>query len=367
MLAAILQENNYKTGLYTSPHLKDFRERIKIDGKMISKNFVTDFVEKTKDISVAIQPSFFELTFVMALDYFVYQNVEVAVIETGLGGRLDSTNVITPLLSIITNIGYDHMDILGDSLDKIAFEKAGIIKPEIPAVIGETVAETKPVFEKKAKETNSPLHFTREEFEIISSHYSLDHLEIETENKKIKENTTYHLDLNGLYQKKNLLTVLTAAELLKSDFSLEPQKIKSALSKVKLITGLHGRWEIIHKNPTVALDVAHNEDGIKQLLGQIKESTFDNLHIIFGMVKDKDIEKVLIQFPKNAKYYFTKAQIPRALPEDELQKKANAHHLTGNTFPDVNKALQSALDNASQKDLIIVCGSVFVVGEVDLS
>jgi dihydrofolate synthase/folylpolyglutamate synthase len=234
-------------------------------------------------------------------------------------------------------------------------------------VIGETVAETKPVFEKKAKETNSALHFAPEEFEIISSRYSLEHLEIQTKNKKRKENTIYHLDLNGLYQKKNLLTVLGAAELLKNNFLLTPEKIKSALSKVKLITGLHGRWEIIHKNPTVALDVAHNEDGIKQLLNQIKESTFDNLHIIFGMVKDKDIEKVLIQFPKNAKYYFTKAQIPRALPEDELQQKANAHHLTGNSFPDVNKALQSALDNASAKDLIIVCGSVFVVGEVDLS
>jgi dihydrofolate synthase/folylpolyglutamate synthase len=366
MLAAILQENNYKTGLYTSPHLKDFRERIKVNGRMISKHFVTDFIEKTKEVSVDIQPSFFELTFVMALDYFVHQNVDVAVIETGLGGRLDSTNVITPLLSVITNIGYDHMDILGDTLEKIAFEKAGIIKQDIPVVIGETVAETKPVFEKKAKETNSSLHFAREDFEIISSHYSLDHLEIEIQNKKIKENTTYNLDLNGLYQKKNILTVVTSTELLKNHFSLEPEKVKSALSKVKLITGLHGRWEIIHQNPTVALDVAHNEDGIKQLLTQIKESTFVQLHIIFGMVKDKDIEKVLVQFPKNAKYYFTKAQIPRALPEDELQKKANAHHLTGNTFPDVNKALQSALDNASQKDLIIVCGSVFVVGEVNL-
>ena len=366
MLAAILQQNNYKTGLYTSPHLKDFRERIKVNGRMISKHFVIDFIERTKEVSVDIQPSFFELTFVMALDYFVHQSVDVAVIETGLGGRLDSTNVITPVLSVITNIGYDHMDILGDTLDKIAFEKAGIIKQDIPVVIGETVAETKPVFEKKAKETNSPLHFAAEEFEIISSNYALDRLEVETVNKKIKENTTYNLDLNGLYQKKNILTVLTSTELLKSHFSLEPEKIKSALSKVKVITGLHGRWEIINKNPTVALDVAHNEDGIKQLLNQIKESTFDNLHIIFGMVKDKDIEKVLVQFPKSAKYYFTKAQIPRALPEDELQKKANAHHLTGNTFSDVNKALQSALDNASEKDLIIVCGSVFVVGEVNL-
>jgi dihydrofolate synthase/folylpolyglutamate synthase len=365
MLAAIFQENNYKTGLYTSPHLKDFRERIKINGNMVSEDFVVDFVERTKEISDKIKPSFFELTFVMALDYFARQKVDVAVIETGLGGRLDSTNVITPLLSVITNIGYDHMDILGDTLGKIAYEKAGIIKPQIPAVIGESVPETKPVFENKAKETNSPLYFAEGKFEIISADYELQYLEIETADKETKEKTKYRLDLSGLYQQKNLLTVLTAVQLLKNNFSVGEEKIKRALSKVKLLTGLHGRWEIIHEKPTVVLDVAHNEDGIRQLIRQVNQSTFDHLHIIFGMVKDKDIEKVLCQFPKNAQYYFTKAQIPRALPENELQQKALAHHLSGETFTDVNKALKSAMSNSQKDDLIIVCGSVFVVGEVD--
>jgi dihydrofolate synthase/folylpolyglutamate synthase len=365
MLAAIFQKNNYKTGLYTSPHLKDFRERIKINGNMVSKDFVIDFVEKTKNISDEIKPSFFELTFVMALDYFAQQKVDVAIIETGLGGRLDSTNVITPLLSVITNIGFDHMDILGNTLDKIAFEKAGIIKPSIPAVIGESTPETKPVFEKKAKETGSPLYFAEEKFEIISTDYELDYLEIETADKESQEKNSFQLDLSGLYQQKNLLTVLTAVELLKNNFSLDKEKIRSALSKVKLLTGLHGRWEIIHQKPTVALDVAHNEDGIRQLIQQIDQSKFDQLHIVFGMVKDKDIEKVLCQLPKHAKYYFTKAQIPRALPEDKLQQKALHHQLAGQTFRDVNKALKSAISHSKENDLVIVCGSVFVVGEVE--
>lgn len=366
MIAAIFQENGFKTGLYTSPHLKDFRERIKIDGSMIPEPFVTDFVEKTKAISEEIKPSFFELTFVMALEYFSSQNVEAAIIETGLGGRLDSTNVITPLLSIITNIGFDHMDILGDTLAKIAYEKAGIIKPNIPVVIGETFPETKAVFENKAKETNSPLFFAREEYEIISANYDVNHLEVETLNKKSEEKNKYNLDLNGMYQQNNLLTVLTATQLLKNNFSLKDENIKNALSKVKRLTGLHGRWEVIHQNPLIVLDVAHNEDGIRQLIRQISVSKFDQLHIIFGMVKDKDADKVLSQFPASAKYYFTKAQIPRALPEEELQEKGNKYLLAGSAFPDVNKALKSAINKASEKDLIIVCGSVFVVGEVEM-
>jgi dihydrofolate synthase / folylpolyglutamate synthase len=366
ILAAVLQENNYKTGLYTSPHLKDFRERIKINGNMIAESFVIDFVEKTKGISEEIKPSFFELTFVMSLDYFAEEKVDVAVIETGLGGRLDSTNVITPLLSIITNISFDHTDILGDTLGKIAYEKAGIIKPDIPVVIGETVEETKIVFEKKAKETNSKIIFAKKIFEILSSKYDVKYLDLEILNKETKEKNNYTLDLNGIYQEKNILTVLTAIEILKNKFSFKEEKIKSALSKVKKLTGLFGRWDVIHENPTVALDVAHNEDGIKQLIKQINKSKFENLHIVFGMVKDKDLQKVLAQFPKDASFYFTKAHNPRALPEEELKEKAKQFQLTGDTFPDVNKALKSALDNASNNDLIVVCGSVFVIAEVKI-
>jgi dihydrofolate synthase / folylpolyglutamate synthase len=364
MLAAIFQKNGYKTGLYTSPHLKDFRERIKVNGSMIPQNVVAAFVEKTKDISDRIKPSFFELTFSMALDYFANEKVDIAIIETGLGGRLDSTNVITPLLSVITNIGYDHMDILGDTLSKIAYEKAGIIKPDIPVVIGETLPETKVVFQTKASETNSSIFFANDEFEIISSEYDIQHLSIEVLNKNSLEKNIYTLDLNGIYQQKNILAVLKSVELLKDYFSLNPDKIKSALSKVKTLTGLHGRWDVIQQDPVVVMDVAHNEDGIRQLIQQIQQSTFDKLHIIFGMVKDKDPDKVLNQLPKTAKYYFTKAQIPRALPEKDLQQKAAQYELTGDTFPEVNLALQSALHHASEKDLVVICGSVFIVGEV---
>jgi len=366
MLAAILQENGYKTGLYTSPHLKDFRERIKINGEMIAESFLIDFVEKTKSISEKIQPSFFELTFVMALEYFAQQKVDVAVIETGLGGRLDSTNVITPLLSVITNISFDHKEILGDTLDKIAYEKAGIIKKNIPVVIGEAIPETKPVFQNKARETNSEIFFAEEKYEIISSKYDTKELDLEIRNKETRIEKDYQLDLNGLYQEKNLQTVLAAVDILKNHFVLNVDKIKFALSNVKKLTGLYGRWDVIRENPTIALDVAHNEDGIKQLVRQINNNDFEKLHIVFGMVRDKDIEKVLEQLPGNANYYFTKAQNPRALPENELWGQATRHHLKGTTYTGVNEALKAAIDKASEKDLIVVCGSVFVVAEVEL-
>lgn len=365
ILAAILQENGYKTGLYTSPHLKDFRERIKINGEMVPQTFVIDFVEKTKAISEEIKPSFFELTFVMALDYFAQQKVDVAVIETGLGGRLDSTNVITPLLSIITNISFDHKDILGDTLAKIAYEKAGIIKPGIPVVIGETIPETKIVFEKKAKETYAPIQFAEDKYEIISSKYDLKYLDVEVLNKKTKKKNNFRLDLNGLYQQKNIITILSALELLKNNFPLKEDKIKDALLHVKKLTELHGRWEVIHEKPIVVLDVAHNEDGIRQLINQLTQSNYENLHIVFGMVKDKDPEKVLNQLPTTAMYYFTKALIPRALPEDELSEKAKQYGLKGKSYPSVKDALKAALNTASEEDMIIVCGSVFVVAEVE--
>jgi dihydrofolate synthase/folylpolyglutamate synthase len=364
MLAAIFQQNGYKTGLYTSPHLKDFRERIKLNGVMIPESSVIRFVNKTKDIAEKIKPSFFELTFVMALDFFAKQEVDIAIIETGLGGRLDSTNVITPLLSIITNIGYDHMDILGDTLSKIAFEKAGIIKPNIPVIIGEFTTETKIVFQKKSTETQSQIFFAEEKYKINSINFDETHLEIEIGNRKTNRKESYQLDLNGLYQQKNLLAILCAIEILKNDFVLEDKNIRIALGNVKKITGLHGRWEVIHQKPLVVLDVAHNVDGFKQLIQQIFKIKYDQLRVIFGMVKDKDIQKVLEILPENATYYFTKAQIPRALPEKELQQKASQHQLSGTSFPDVNKALKSAISEASEKDMIIVCGSVFVVGEV---
>ncbi len=367
MLAAIFQQSNYKTGLYTSPHLKDFRERIKMNGDMVPQAFVIDFVEKIKGFSEEISPSFFELTFVMAIDYFAQQNVDIAIIETGLGGRLDSTNVITPEVSVITNIGFDHMDILGDTLEKIAIEKAGIIKPGIPVVIGETTLETKNVFCKKANEQNAPILFAEDVYKINSTKSVDEVLQIEIVNRRNKVTSKYNLDLAGFYQAKNLLTVLTATDVLRNMFTLSDENITQALANVKRLSGLRGRWEIIHRKPLVVLDVAHNADGIQQLTYQIKNTPHKKLHVVFGMVKDKEIEKVLQLLPRHATYYFTKAQIPRALPENELLERAQKYHLQGSSFNDVNSALKTAMSNASPDDMIIICGSVFVVGEVSLS
>ncbi|MGH2646355.1 MAG: bifunctional folylpolyglutamate synthase/dihydrofolate synthase, partial [Ginsengibacter sp.] len=336
MLAAIFQQCGYKTGLYTSPHLKDFRERIKLNGEMVSQDFITAFIEKTKNISEEINPSFFELTFVMALEYFAQQKVDIAIIETGLGGRLDSTNVILPEVSVITNIGFDHMDILGDTIEKIAVEKAGIIKAGIPAIIGETTPETKIIFKEKAKEENAPLFFAEEKYKIISANYVAELLQVEVFNQDKKTKNKYSLDLTGLYQVKNLLTVLTTTDILKNKFTLDDENITQALAIVKKLNGLHGRWEIIYRKPMVVLDVAHNVDGIKQLINQIKNTSYKKLHIVFGMVKDKEIKKVLELLPQQATYYFTKAQIPRALPENELLERAQQNHLKGASFDEVN-------------------------------
>jgi dihydrofolate synthase/folylpolyglutamate synthase len=366
MLAAIFQHSGYKTGLYTSPHLKDFRERIKVNGDFIREEFVVSFVERMKSFSEEINPSFFELTVVMALEYFGEQKVDIAIIETGLGGRLDSTNVITPELSIITNIGYDHMNILGDTLEKIAYEKAGIIKQNIPAVIGESISESKNIFLEKAKQCTSPIVFADEEFSVINAVLKNNELAVLVSEKSNDKKEEYILDLNGIYQQKNLLTVLAAVrELIKCGFTLEEKNIKSALAAVKTLTGLHGRWDVVQQKPMIALDVAHNEDGIKQLLLQISLADFEKLHIVFGIVKDKDANKILSLLPKNGTYYFTRAQIPRALPEDELAEKAAAYNLHGEKYPEVNEALEAAITNASKKDLIIVCGSVYLVGEVN--
>ncbi|MBS4066179.1 MAG: bifunctional folylpolyglutamate synthase/dihydrofolate synthase [Chitinophagaceae bacterium] len=365
MLAAILQTAGYKTGLYTSPHLHDFRERIKVNGEMVSEAFVIDFTKNIQPQIEAIEPSFFEITVAMAFDYFAQQQVDVAVIETGLGGRLDSTNIITPELSVITNIGWDHMNLLGNTLDKIAFEKAGIIKQHIPAVIGEALAETRPEFEQKAKEQQAPIVFAEEQWRVEEAILQNSLLTVTVKNQQKHTVETYSLDLPGLYQTKNLCTVLTAVEQLQqSGWNIKDEHVHTALSHTKKINGLHGRWEILQQHPTVVLDVGHNEDGVKQIVHQLNNSSFRQLHIIIGMVKDKEIDKVLALLPKQAIYYFTKAQIPRALDETTLREKAKSYDLNGETFADVNLALASAKKRAAKEDMILVCGSVFLVGEV---
>lgn len=367
MLAAVLQAAGYKTGLYTSPHLKDFRERIKINGNLCDENFIIDFVEQIKPAIEKIQPSFFEITVAMAFKYFADNNVDIAVIEVGLGGRLDSTNIITPLLSVITNIGWDHMNLLGDTLDKIAFEKAGIIKENVPAVIGETLPETIPVFAKIATEKNATLFLAQEKRYIADWHYLHHKLDITVVNNRTGEHENYLLDLPGIYQTKNILTVLEAIHQLQlTGMNIKDEHIKEGLSLTKKITGLHGRWELIHQHPSVILDVGHNVDGMKQIVEQLELMSFNELHIIIGMVKDKEVEKVLSLLPKYATYYFTKAQIPRALSENELAEKATGIGLQGTTYAEVNDALQHVLQHAHKDDLILVCGSVFLVGEVVL-
>ena len=367
MLAAILQTAGYKTGLYTSPHLKDFRERIKIDGEMVEEDFVVDFTERIQPLIDKLGPSFFEITVAMAFEYFARKGVEIAVIEVGLGGRFDSTNIITPELSVITNIGYDHMNMLGNTLGKIAFEKAGIIKSGIPVVIGESMAETRPVFEAKATEVNAPIYFAQEKRYIADWTYTIRQLTVEVAHHGNDARESYNLDLPGIYQTRNLITVLEAAHQLSlQGWRTGTEMIEKALPYVKKLTGLHGRWEIVHYNPAVVLDVGHNMDGIKQVTEQLEISDFDHLHIVIGMVKDKEVEKVMELLPQSATYYFTKAQIPRALDESILQQKASVFHLLGETYSTVNIALQAALFNAAKEDMILVCGSVFVVGEVEL-
>ncbi|MEO6613440.1 MAG: folylpolyglutamate synthase/dihydrofolate synthase family protein [Chitinophagaceae bacterium] len=365
MLASVLQTAGYKTGLYTSPHLKDFRERIRIQGEMIPEQFVMEFTEKIKPLVEEIEPSFFEITVAMAFEFFAEQEIDIAVIETGLGGRLDSTNIIDPELSVITNIGWDHMNLLGDSLEKIAFEKAGIIKEGVPVVIGEMIPETRLVFEETANKKNAPLSIASEKRQVTDWSWEKHELLVEVAEEHHTDHKVYHLDLPGIYQRKNLLTVLEAAwQLQQRGWKTDDQSIRKALRQTKKLTGLHGRWEIMHTAPLVVLDVAHNEDGVRQLVQQAEVTPHGKLHIVTGMVRDKEVEKILALFPPEAYYYFTKAQIPRALPEDELLEKARQSGLTGKSFPEVNKALASAIEHARENDLVIVCGSVFLVGEV---
>jgi dihydrofolate synthase/folylpolyglutamate synthase len=364
-LSAIFQTAGYKTGLYTSPHLYDFRERIKLDGEMVPEEFVVNFVETSKPLIEKHEPSFFEITVVMAFQFFVEQQVDIAIIEVGLGGRLDSTNIIIPELSVITNIGLDHTNILGTSIKEIAFEKAGIIKEGIPVVIGETLPETRSIFEKAAAEKNANIRFAEEFLEV-------DNFEIGTELLRInyKQKNNDHLyvetDLTGIYQVKNIRTVLTTIPILKNGgWKLEDEKVLSGLIHIKQSTGLMGRWEIINRQPTVVLEVAHNKEGVEQMLLHLQQLSFHHLHIIIGTVKDKDVWQLLTLLPTSATYYFTQAHIPRALPAIELQEKAGRLRLIGEKYEDVNLALQHALKKAAKEDLIIVCGSIFLVAEVD--
>ncbi len=364
MLAAILQTAGYKTGLYTSPHLYDFRERIKINGTLCEESFVVSFTEKIKPLIEILSPSFFEITVAMAFDYFAQQEVDIAIIEVGLGGRLDSTNIITPELSIITNIGWDHMNLLGNTLEAIAGEKAGIIKAHIPVVIGESLPETRPVFEAKA--LHSFISFAAENRYLNDWVMEDQLLNITVVDKHKNEYIAYQLDLPALYQTKNLLTVLDACAFLqKMGWNINQQMIKTALKQVKKLTGFYGRWEIIRQHPTLVLDVGHNVDGIKEINRQLDLSSYHRLHIVIGMVKDKDIQAVLKLLPQQATYYFTKAQIPRALDEISLQAQALEFGLKGNSFLTVNKAIQTAIEQSTPDDLILVCGSVFLVGEVN--
>ena len=366
MLAAILQEAGYKTGLYTSPHLKDFGERIRINGEMIEHDFVINFVQRTKEITKKIEPSFFELTVAMAFDYFATEEVDIAIIETGMGGLLDSTNVITPLLSIITNIGYDHMNLLGNTLAEIAYQKAGIIKASVPVIIGEKRLETVEVFTKKAATENAPIVFAEDRFKITASEQLNGLLVCDIKDQRNNTTSTVSLDLNGWYQSKNIISVLYAVDILIAQgFYLSAAVAEAALKKVKIVTGLRGRWDIIQQQPTIITDVAHNAEGIEQVLLQLKNNyPSAAFHFVMGFVKDKDINKVLALLPADAKYYFTNAHLPRALSFQELQTMAADYELKGNGFDDVNDAISAAKRAATIKDVIMVCGSFFIIAEI---
>jgi dihydrofolate synthase/folylpolyglutamate synthase len=364
MLAAVLQQSGYKTGLYTSPHLIDFRERIKINGKMIPKNHVIDFVQKYKEPFELIEPSFFEWTVGLAFDYFAQEEVDVAIIEVGLGGRLDSTNIITPKACLITNISFDHMNLLGDSLESIAKEKAGIIKHRVPVVISQYQSETAPLFNAIAKDLKAPLEFGDKNYKILESKTEDNLLKVKVLNKNTNQIIPYELDLTGSYQLKNLLGVLTVLEFIeKAGFMIEAENIQTALKQTCKLTGLMGRWQKMGEKPLIIADTGHNEDGIKQVLENLKSLSYSNLHIVFGVVNDKDISKILTLLPKEATYYFVKASVPRALDETDLMNQALHLKLHGKAFSSVEAGLNAAKKVAKKSDVIFIGGSTFVVGD----
>ena len=340
MLASILQEAGYKVGLYTSPHLKDFRERIRINGIPVSKKFVVDFIKKNKLFFEAHDLSFFEMTVGMAFQYFEKEKIDIAIVEVGLGGRLDSTNIITPEVSLITNIGYDHVEMLGDTIAKIAFEKAGIIKPGIPVVISELQEETATVFNNIAGERGSKIIFAGE---VIPGNYKT--------------------SLLGSYQAKNVKGVVATIKELKG-FEIREEHIVDGLLNVSVNTGLLGRWQTIGENPTVVCDTAHNTEGLSIVLDQLKQQEYTSLHLVIGFVKDKNLEQILPLFPKNAHYYFCRPNIQRGLDEVVLKTRAMEFGLEGESYPSVNEALKSALRVAKKSDFVFVGGSTFVVAEI---
>ncbi len=374
MLAAVLQSAGYKTGLYTSPHLKDFRERIRINGQMIPEEKVVDFVADQQENINVIQPSFFEMTVAMTFDYFAKEKVDIAVIEVGLGGRLDSTNVISPLLSVITNIGWDHMNLLGNSLQEIAAEKAGIIKPKTPVVIGEYQPEIAAIFTAKAEQENAPIRFAFEEWDVRidpnqENNKPNDFLNVQVFSKNADQQIDFYsnfkLDLTGLYQLKNLKTVLSALdELRKQGSEIKTDTVFTALKSVKKLTGLHGRWQILDRNPLVICDTGHNAEGMAEVLLNIANTNYGHLHFVLGMVADKDISKILSLLPHGATYYFCKPDIPRGLDAKILKQQAVDFGLNGADFDSVKEAFAVAKENARPEDLIFAGGSTFVVAEI---
>ncbi|MCD6355450.1 MAG: bifunctional folylpolyglutamate synthase/dihydrofolate synthase, partial [Prolixibacteraceae bacterium] len=368
MLAAVFQSAGFKTGLYTSPHLKNFRERIKINGKMIPEKKVIEWVSQFKinNKKWNIQPSFFELTMTLAFDYFAQSAVDIAIVEVGMGGRLDSTNIITPELSVITNIGFDHTAFLGDSIEKIAEEKAGIIKPEVPVVIGETQPETEDVFRRFAARAKAQLFFADKEYSV---EYSMLDLKRKQVVSLLKDGAPVFaglkLDLRGMYQKKNLPAVIKTLKLMAAKgWQISDAAIFNGLGKVTELTGLQGRWQIIGANPMIVCDTGHNEDGIREVVEQLSQTPHKKLHFIFGLVSDKDPQKVLALLPQDATYYFTRAQIPRAMDEKTLADRSALFGLKGNNYPAVKQAFNEAKKNSGREDLIFIGGSTFVVAEV---
>ncbi len=342
MLASVFQEAGYKTGLYTSPHLKDFRERIKINGEMIPKKYVSEFVEKHKLYFTENQLSFFEMTVGLAFDYFRKEKVDIAIVEVGMGGRLDSTNIITPEVSVITNIGLDHTQFLGDTLEKVAAEKAGIIKEGIPVIVGETLPETKQVFEKMASEKNAEITFA-----------------------EINDSSNYASDLKGNYQQKNIKTVLATLRIFqKRGWNISEENIQKGLLNTIKNTGLMGRWQVSGENPKVICDTGHNKEGLRLVMEQLSKESFKKLHIVLGVVSDKDLASVLPLFPKDAIYYFCKPNIPRGLDASLLLTQARGFGLIGEEYISVTKAYFAALEAAAANDLVFIGGSTFVVAEV---
>ena len=364
LLAAILQQSGYKTGLYTSPHLLDFRERIKVNGKMISEDYVVSFVNRHIDFFNQIHPSFFEVTTAMAFDYFAHEKIDVAVIEVGLGGRLDCTNIITPDLSIITNIGFDHTALLGNTLSAIATEKAGIIKPDTPVIIGEALPETQSVFLQKAQSENAPVIFAEEKNPILNA-------ELSDTGKWVFETKDYPNligELGGFVQEKNAATVLCAIKILREKgYKIVNSAVYEGFAKVVEITGLQGRWQCIGRNPKIILDTGHNVDGIKYVVKQLEKERQNQLHIVTGMVEDKDVDAVLKLLPADAIYYFTKASIPRAMNEKILADKAWRLGLKGKSYSVVKQAVDAAKKAAEANDIIFIGGSSFVVADALLA